>query len=917
MTRVLLVDDKEENLYYLQVLLEATGYEVKTARHGAEALVMARQSPPDLIVSDLLMPVMDGYTLLRHWKADVRLNQIPFIVYTATYTDQEDKALALSLGADAFILKPCDPEVFVTRLHAAQTAFHAASPAQVNTPEGDESVHLRYYSEVLIRKLEDKMLQLEEINRVLNEDIVERKRVEASLSLFVSAVEQSHESIIITDAMLDFPGPKIVFVNPAFTRMTGYTLNEALGKTPRILQGPNTDREVIRYLRQRLEAGEEFEGRAINYRKDGTEYFQEWQITPIRDGIGNVTHHLAVMRDITERHLAEAALLQSETRIKYMNRVYAMLSGINSLIVRVKDREQLYTEACRIAVETGGFCMAMIGIYDHNVGHIVPVASVNKDEHLLAAIKQVLSSDKLAANTMIMRAFSEKKVIIANDSQADPRVIFAPKYIDAGVRSLVILPLLVAGEPVGVFTLYASEIEFFHEQEVQLLTELTEDIAFAIDHIDQNERLQYLAYYDALTGLANRSLFLERVGQFVRSADSGGYKLGLFILDLERFKNINDSLGRVTGDALLKQVAEWLTRTLGGANLFARVDGDRFAMVMPEVRQDGEVARQVEKTLSAFLEHVFQINDTTLRLSAKIGVALFPDDGAGAETVFNHAESALKKAKKSGDRYLFHTKNMTEAVAAKLDLENQLRNAIDNEEFVLHYQPKVDLASGEVIGAEALIRWNDPRNGLVPPGKFIPILEETGLINEVGRWALGKAVEDYVRWHKAGLAAVRIAVNVSPLQLGNPTFVDDIKQRMLSNPLAAQALELEITESMVMDDVKRSVSCLRNIRDLGFTIAIDDFGTGFSSLGYLSKLPVDTLKIDRSFIMDMTAGTEGLALVSTIITLAHALKLKVVAEGVETEEQSDLLRQLQCDQIQGFLFSKPVPADIFEANFLR
>jgi len=255
-------------------------------------------------------------------------------------------------------------------------------------------------------------------------------------------------------------------------------------------------------------------------------------------------------------------------------------------------------------------------------------------------------------------------------------------------------------------------------------------------------------------------------------------------------------------------------------------------------------------------------------------------------------------------------------IAGKLTLENQLRQALDNEEFVLHYQPKVNLTSGKLTGAEALIRWNDPRTGLVPPGRFIPILEETGLIHDVGRWALRQAIEDYLRWRRAGLAAVRIAVNVSPLQLRHRGFIDEIKQAISIDAQAAAGLELEITESVIMEDIKGNIASLQAIRALGVTIAIDDFGTGFSSLSYLAKLPVDTLKIDRSFVVDMTVASEGLALVSTIIILAHSLKLKVVVEGVETEEQSRLLRLVNCDEMQGFLFSRPVPAEIFETRFL-
>ncbi|MDP2239011.1 MAG: EAL domain-containing protein [Burkholderiales bacterium] len=625
---------------------------------------------------------------------------------------------------------------------------------------------------------------------------------------------------------------------------------------------------------------------------------------------------LALLKEVSDNISFALEHIEKEKKIAHLSRIQAVMGSINSLIVRASDRDELFREACRIAIEEGGFRMALIAIMDRSEMKIVPVASAGKDEELLTAIKGVLSSSEGAPNTMVAQAIREKKAVVSNDSQSDPRVFFSRKYAESGVRSMAVLPLIVADEAVGALALYSEETGFFDQEEFKLLTELTGDIAFAIDHIDKRERLHYLAYYDVLTGLANRSLFLDRVTQYIHSAASSGHKLALFLLDLERFKNINDSLGRPAGDALLKQVAAWMTRNAGDANLLARVDADHFAAVMPEVKQGGDVGRLLEKWMGAFLEHPFRLGDAVFRIAAKAGVALYPDDGADAETLFRNAEAALKKAKAGGDRYLFHTQKMTEAVAGKLTLENHLRQALDNGEFVLHYQPKVNLVSGKMTSVEALIRWNDPRTGLVPPGRFIPVLEETGLIYEVGRWALRQAIADHLRWRATGLPAVRIAVNVSPLQLRNRGFAAEIEQVIGIDAQAAAGLELEITESLIMADVKHSIAILQAIRALGVTIAIDDFGTGFSSLSYLAKLPVDTLKIDRSFVIDMTSGPQGLALVSTVINLAHSLELKVVAEGVETEEQSSLLRLLGCDEMQGFLFSKPVPIEIFETKFL-
>ncbi len=636
---------------------------------------------------------------------------------------------------------------------------------------------------------------------------------------------------------------------------------------------------------------------------------QRWflaRVTHFRDASRNI---VVAHEDITERK-------QAEIGVKRLNRVYAVLSEINSLIVRVRDRDELFRRACLIAVEHGGFHMAMIGIVDRATNKVVPVASAGKEEELLQAVRNVLASDETAPTTMVAKAIRDKTAIVSNDIEDDPRNLLRKNYTRAGVRSLAVLPLMASGTAVGVLALYAREKDFFHEEEMKLLTELADDVAFAIDHIDQKERLDHLASFDPLTGLANRRLFLERLDHCTRGAGDEGHRLALFLIDLERFKNINDTLGQPAGDALLQQVTQWLTRHLGDENRVARVGADQFAIALPEDSDTGHVSRQLEAMIEAFLAHPFELDGDMYRIAAKFGGATFPDDGVDAATLFKNAEAALKKAKAGGYRHLFYTRKMTETVAQRLNLENQMRQALENEEFVLHYQPKVNLGSGEITAVEALIRWNDPHAGLVPPSIFIPILEETGLIYEVGRWALRQSLKDYLRWRAAGLHAVRIAVNVSPLQLRHPGFIALIEQAVAIDAHAAEGLELEITEGMIMGDIKQAIASLHAIRALGISIAIDDFGTGFSSLSYLSKLPIDSLKIDRAFIVGMTEDAQGLSLVSTIINLAHSLQLKVVAEGVETEAQSKLLRLLKCDEMQGFLFSKPVPADVLEEKFL-
>jgi diguanylate cyclase (GGDEF)-like protein len=618
-----------------------------------------------------------------------------------------------------------------------------------------------------------------------------------------------------------------------------------------------------------------------------------------------------VARDRAERQRAE-------DRLKGLNRLYAMVTGISASMVRVRDRADLFERSCQTAVEHGEFEMAWIAIVDPKENRIVPVAWAGADEPVKSAIEGHFSSSEgtLEGKTLAARAIRERAAVVSNDVRKDESLNFGKMHAESGVRSLAVLPLIVSDKAIGVFTLYTSKPEFFDTAGLLLLTELAGNVAFAIDHLERQERLDRLYNYDTLTGLANRRSFLERVTQYMLSAADDGHKMAVFVIDLERFKKLNDSLGRSAGDALLKQVAEWLAQNAENVNLVARLDADHFAVVLPKVMYESNVARVLEKTIAAFMKHEFSLNDAVYRMAAKIGVAVFPDDGTDADTLFNNAEAALKKAKASRDRYLFYAQKMTETVAMSLGIENRLRRALEREEFVLHYQPKVNIVSGKLTGAEALIRWNDPVSGLTLPGRFIPILEETGLIHDVGRWALRKAVEDYQRWRNDGLPAVRIAVNVSPLQLRNQNFVAEIRQAVSIAADAAAGLQLEITESVIMQDVNRSIDSLLAIRALGVTIAIDDFGTGFSSLNYLAKLPVDTLKIDRSFVVEMVSATGGLTLVSVIINLAHALKLNTVAEGVETEEQLRQLRLLGCGEMQGYLFGKPVPVESFEQKYM-
>ncbi|HVK54837.1 MAG TPA: EAL domain-containing protein, partial [Burkholderiales bacterium] len=603
--------------------------------------------------------------------------------------------------------------------------------------------------------------------------------------------------------------------------------------------------------------------------------------------------------------------IRQQEKIARLSRINAVSSSINATIVRVRERRELFREACRIAVEQGEFRMVWVGIPDAINEKVNPIAWMGFEDEYLDEVGLAMAhvtEDHGAAG----QALREKKLIVANNIETDPHIIYKREALSRGYRSLVALPMLVRNQVAAVMVLYATQPDFFDDQELRLLSNLASDLSFALDHIEKEEQLSYLSYYDALTGLPNRTLFRDRLNQLVCAAELEQSKLAVLLIDLERFRHINETLGRQAGDEVLKLIAGRIQQALPDGSGPGRIGGDSFAIIIPAVKEESDVAHIVEeKILHSFLQPL-TIAGVEIRTPAKCGIAVFPNDGSDADTLIMNAEAAVKKAKELGDKYSFYTSQIHDRIAERLTLENKLRRALEEEEFILHYQPKVDLRTRRITGLEALVRWQSPEHGLMPPATFIPILEETGLIVEVGHWIMEKAAADYRSLLAKGLIPPRIAVNVSTLQLRQKGFVEAITQA-IGNADQSCDIDIEVTETLIMEDFDGSIERLRKLRSMGVTIALDDFGTGFSSLGYLVKLPIDCLKIDRSFITDMTTSSDNLAIVSAVISLAHSLNLKVIAEGVETEEQANLLALLKCDEIQGYYFSRPVPLERIEA----
>ena len=727
MATILVADDNRANREALAALLESAGHRVVRATDGREALARAREARPDLVISDVLMPLMDGYELARRLKADPATASAALMFFTAYFVGRDAQALAQAHGVSRVLLKPSDNAAILRQVDAV-LASRGEPPAEI-APDLDQE-HLR----------------------------------------------------VVVDQLLEKTG----------------------------------------------------------------------------------------------------ALEAQQRRIERLNHTLEVLSAVNALIVRAGERQALLEEACRIAVEKGGFRLAAIGLADPRSHEIRQVAAAGE-----GSAEGDFARLKLGTRSLVWK--------------------------DAHIGSFVALPLLAAGESAGLLLLYADQREFFDDEELRLLHELAGDLAFALRHLAQKARMDYLAYHDSLTDLPNRSLFIDRMTQALNAARREKRFAAAIFVDVERLRRVNESFGRKSGDDLLREVGARLRRAAREQDTVARVGGDHFAIAVAPFDRPGDTAYAFLERLDEALAQPIAIEGAELRVAVKAGIAVFPADADSTEALCAHAETALIKAKHAGARYLFYAPDMNARVAELLAMENRLRRALDDGTLALHYQPKIDVATGKVAGLEALIRWNDAELGSVPPSRFVSLLEETGMILAAGRWALHKAVEDIRRWQGLGLTVPRTSVNVSALQLRQKDFVDSVLEAIAGLGGKAPLLDLEITESVLVDDIDEGTRKLQALRRAGVEVSVDDFGTGFCSLSYLARLPVDTLKIDRSFVVRLRDAGYPRNIVAMIVSLAHTLGLGVVAEGVEDDEQVRLLRELGCDQIQGFYVSRPLPPEAIDA----
>ena len=662
-------------------------------------------------------------------------------------------------------------------------------------------------------------------------------------------------------ALVDSDGRRL-YNSPAYQEVLGYSPEE-LGATSSIEQVHPDDR--LRVLNAAEKARGTGQGERVEYRmrhKDGSWRTLESTACAIRNARGQTEKLVIVNRDITERKRAEE-MLAHNAALRYAEEKYRVI--FEDAVVGIF---QITPEGRPLSINRA---LAQIHGYD-------------SPEQFLAEVSNVVLQLFVDPNrgNQLRRMLGEEGVV---------RGVEMEIYRRDRTRKWVLANLRGVRDADGNIALYEGTF------------------ADITDRKAAEERVQYLAYYDALTGLPNRTLLKDRLSKALAGARRQKDKVALLFLDLDRFKNINDSLGHSVGDLLLQDVAERLKRSAREQDTVARLAGDEFLIVLTGVKDIPDAAVAAERFMDAMTAE-FVVQGHPLTIGCSLGISIFPEHGADGETLIKNADAAMYCAKDHGrDNFLFFTEDMNAQVVERLNLESSLRLALEKSELFLVYQPQMDIGTGGITGLEALIRWQHPGLGLVPPDKFIPIAESSGLIIPIGEWVLRTACAQVRKWQDEGIPAVSVAVNVSAVQFRQRDFCKLIQGVLHDTGLAPQYLELELTESLLLANADVTLSVLQELKDMGLALVIDDFGTGYSSFNYLRQFPVSKLKIDRSFINDVAVNPDDAAIAAAIISMARSLNLKVIAEGVENEEQMSFLRTHQCNEIQGYYFSKPLAVE--------
>jgi diguanylate cyclase (GGDEF)-like protein len=632
--------------------------------------------------------------------------------------------------------------------------------------------------------------------------------------------------------------------------------------------------------------------------------------------VENVAFALDRFEAAVRQERAEQAQLEAESKEIALNRMYIALCKTNEAMMRAASRQELFDLVCEAAVLGGHFTSTTIALAQPD-DHFMKIASTkgqNADRVRSTAFSVL--ADHPQGKGLTGTSFRTKKPCIKNEFLTDASTTHWHKLAErGGTRAGASFPLFRDSEAIGVLLFLSSKEGIFTPEIVELLARLAENVSFAISNFDRSdakrlaeERIRFLATHDALTGVPNRSMFNTVLSDAHQRTKATNGHFAVLFLDLDRFKLINDSLGHSAGDQLLIEAAKRIRANIRAEDVLARLGGDEFIVLLDDLKEKEQVSAIAQRLLEE-LGSPFFLGGHECRISCSIGIATFPSDAAEPEELIRKADTAMYAAKAEGkNAYRFYSTELRSQSLEHFVLDADLRRAVENEELFLHYQPKVN-SEGRMIGVEALLRWQHPQHGVIAPATFIPVAEESGLIIPIGRWVLETACRQSILWQSQGLPAISMAVNLSPKQFTDNELLDFLGRVLRETALPPQLLQLEVTESMVMQNVELAASTMRAISGRGIRLAIDDFGTGYSSMSLMKHLPIDTIKIDRCFVQDLGGSAQDRAISAAIITLGRALDMTVVAEGVETAEQDAILKSYSCDEFQGFLFSRPVSAE--------
>ena len=696
---------------------------------------------------------------------------------------------------------------------------------------------------------------------------------------------------------------RFTFSNRFAQDSLGYSPEEILGRDHLELVHPD-DRDAVAQRWAGIAAGYAPDSGLVArwLGRDGGIRWLDCRAVTVRDAGCAIRGFRGAARDVT---LGQ----QHEEKIARLTRVNELLSRFNTAIGRIDNGPSLLRESCRLAVEYGGYQFAVVFMIVPGTSSVSASAWWGIDDVAVRARQYQFSGDPpLAGGVLIAQAMQSGSAVASTEGEAAFHPAILPQESAArGIRSVAALPLSVDGTSVGLLTLHAREANAFDAEVLVSLQKIAAEMSFALQYLRHEDMLQRMSYFDALTGLANRALWCERLARRIQSAESTNSQIALVAFDLDGLSVINDGCGRDVGDRLLQRVAENLRGAAGSSERIAYLGSGVFSAFFEGTAQLQDLTETCRTRVESLLEEPLVVEGREVRVSARIGAARYPDDGRDPQTLLQNAEIALRRAKYGGDRFVRYSPRLSTDAAARLALEAQLRQSVKEESFELHYQPIVDAATGRITAVESLLRWRHPAEGLVSAGQIIPMLESLGLIEQVGAWVLRRAAADRRAWLERGLPAMRVAVNVSAAQLRRADFVETVLGALDGARPAQVWLDLEVTESMLMHDIDASMHKLGQLRSHGVRIAIDDFGTGYSSLNRLARLPITTLKIDRSFVHGVEVDRRSVAIVETILSLSRSLGLRTIAEGIETDRQRALLASMGCDELQGYLFSQPLP----------